>query len=69
MTKQTDNEFLMALREYIERVEEQLDAEYGLGRSVEELTAKNEMPDVYAEVLRRIALNAPASPNPPKPAT
>ena len=49
-----DNEFLFALRKYIEMVQVQLESEFGSGRSLEELIAENDMPEIYAEVLRRL---------------
>ena len=49
-----DKEFLLALREYMEQVEVQIEGEWGVGRSLEELIAANEMSPLYAEVLRRL---------------
>jgi hypothetical protein len=51
-----DQAFLLALKEYIEEVEVWLDCEFGKGRQVEGLIEAKDMPDIYAEVLRRIAL-------------
>ena len=53
-----DKEFLLTLREYIETIEVQVDGEWGSCRSLDELINENHMPDIYAEVLRRIAANA-----------
>lgn len=50
----SDEEFLLAVRGYIEGVEETMDSDWGSGRSLDELIAENRMPDLYAEVLRRI---------------
>ena len=52
----TDTDFLLALREYIERVEVQIEGEFGVGRSLEELIADDDMPPLYAEVLRRLGV-------------
>ncbi len=52
--KMDDKEFLLAVREYIEQVEVQIDGEWGYCRSLDELIATAAMPDLYAEVLRRI---------------
>lgn len=49
-----DLEFLEDLKDYIERSEEQIESEWGEMRSAEKLIADGDMPDVYAEVLRRI---------------
>lgn len=54
----SEAEFLSAIQEYIEDTQTTLDAEYGLGRSVNELIEDCAMPKLYAEVLQRIeALN------------
>ena len=58
MMKMKDKEFLLTLREYIETIEVQVDGEWGSCRSLDELINENHMPDIYAEVLRRIAANA-----------
>lgn len=50
-----DTEFLTALRDHIELTQVQLEAEFGCKRSLEELIADRDMPEVYAEVLRRLA--------------
>lgn len=52
-----DQEFLEALRDYIEQVEVQLDGEFGWSRKVSQLVDDGVMPDVYAEVLRRLAVS------------
>ena len=49
-----DKTFLLALRDYIEQSEEFLESERGMGRSLKELISEDQMPDVYAEVLRRL---------------
>ena len=49
-----DKIFLLTLREYIEQVEAQIEGEWGIGRSLEELIASGEMPQLYSEVLRRL---------------
>jgi hypothetical protein len=49
-----DKEFLLVLRKYIEQVEVQLEGEWGIGRSLDDLIAANEMPPLYEEVLRRL---------------
>jgi hypothetical protein len=49
-----DKEFFTAVRRYIEDAERKIDAEWGSCRSLEELILAGEMPDLYAEVLRRI---------------
>jgi hypothetical protein len=51
----TEQEFLAAVRDYIEQVQVQLESEWGVGRTLEELIAANDMPTLYGEVLRRIA--------------
>jgi hypothetical protein len=51
-----DQAFLLALKEYIEEVEVQIEGEWGVGRHLEGLIEEQDMPDIYAEVLRRIAL-------------
>lgn len=50
----TDNEFLLAVREYIEAVEVKIEAEWGYMRDLDELISAGEMPPIYAEVLKRI---------------
>ena len=49
-----DKEFLLAVREYIEQVEVQIDGEWGSCRRLDELIADADMPELYAEVLRRL---------------
>lgn len=51
----TDKDFLLDLKEYIEREEERFEDECGMCRSLDELIAAGEMPAVYDEVLRRLA--------------
>lgn len=51
-----DDAFLVALREYIERVEVMIDGTVGACRTVDELVADGQMPTVYAEVLRRLGV-------------
>ena len=50
----TDNEFLLAVREYIEDMEEKIEGEWGYCRPLAQLIAAKEMPPVYDEVLRRL---------------
>jgi hypothetical protein len=49
-----DTEFLQALRDYIEEAEVSMENEQGTGRTLEKMIAAGHMPDVYAEVLRRL---------------
>ena len=49
-----DRQFLQQLREYIEMAQVQLEAEFGSGRSLQELIRSGDMPLVYGEVLRRL---------------
>jgi hypothetical protein len=49
-----DKEFLLALLEYIEQAEVEIDGEWGVGRSLDKLIADDSMPSLYAEVLRRL---------------
>ena len=51
-----DNDFLLALREYIEQVAVQIDDEWGMLRTLDELVAEDAMPPIYAEVIRRISV-------------
>jgi len=46
--------FLMALKEYIELVEDRLEVEFGASRSLQELINGKKMPVVYYDVLRRL---------------
>ncbi len=55
-------EFLLAIKAYIEQTEEATDGEWGSCRSLDKLIAAGEMPDLYAETLRR--LDALAEPTP-----
>ena len=50
-----EKDFLLRLREYIENMEERVECEWGDSRNLEEMIAANAMPDIYAEVLRRLA--------------
>lgn len=50
-----DKEFLLKLREYIEQVEMNIEGECGGGRSLGELIEHGEVPEIYSEVLRRLA--------------
>lgn len=56
-----DKEFLHRLKEYIEQAEATIEAEFGVGRELAELIDTGEMPDVYAEVLRRLQLDDQAT--------
>ncbi len=49
-----DKEFLQAVREYIEQAEVQIEGEWGTCRNLDELIAEASMPELYAEVLRRL---------------
>lgn len=49
-----DKTFLLALRDYIELSEQIYENEVGSGRSLNDLISQGDMPDVYAEVLRRL---------------
>lgn len=49
-----DKEFLLALREYIEQTEVKIDSEFGMGWPLSRLISENRMPEIYAEVLRRV---------------
>ena len=49
-----EKEFLIALRDYIERVEVMIENEWGMGKPLIALTANNKMPRIYDEVLRRL---------------
>jgi len=51
-----DQAFLLALKKYIEQVEVQIEGEWGICRHLERLIEEQDMPEIYAEVLRRIAL-------------
>lgn len=50
-----DEKFLLALREYIEAAEVERDGEWGSARSLQQLIDDKAMPDLYTEVLRRLA--------------
>jgi hypothetical protein len=54
-----DEEFLLALRQYIEEVEETIDGEWGMCRTFERMISEGAMPELYAEVLRRIGSRSP----------
>lgn len=58
----TEREFLEALRSYIEGVEERIDGEWGTGKSAETLIRLGEMPEVYNEVISRLANLKPRLP-------
>lgn len=49
-----DKTFLLALRDYIEITEERIEGEWGACRPLKDLIAEGQMPNVYAEVLRRL---------------
>jgi hypothetical protein len=51
----TDKGFLLKLKDYIEEVEVSFDFERGDVRGLKELIEDGAMPDLYFEVLRRIA--------------
>lgn len=50
----SDQDFLSELRQYIEESEVLIEADRGLGRSLERLVAEGCMPPVYTEALRRL---------------
>lgn len=50
-------EFLLAVIKYIGEVEVLIEGEWGMGRSLDEIIASDEMPALYAEALRRLASN------------
>lgn len=50
-----DKEFLLDLKDYIEQAEERIDGECGDNRNIELLIEQEEMPDVYWQVLDRLA--------------
>jgi hypothetical protein len=51
----TDLEFLIAIKSYIEKMEECIDREFGDYRTVNELISAGRMPQpIYSEVARRI---------------
>jgi len=43
-------ELLTKIKRYIERVEEQIDGEWGLSRGLDKLISDEEMPDIYWKV-------------------
>jgi hypothetical protein len=49
-----NKDFLIALKDYIEKVELQIEGEWGGGRSLAKLISKGEMPEIYDEVLSRL---------------
>ena len=52
--KMSDYDFLLSVRDYIERMEVRIESEWGSGRTLSELFEQGCMPDLYKEVLRRI---------------
>lgn len=50
-----DQEFLLAIKTYIEESEERSDGEWGLCRPLQELVDGDLMPGIYHEALRRLA--------------
>ena len=52
--KMSDYDFLLSVRNYIERMEVRIESEWGSGRTLSELFEQGCMPDLYKEVLRRI---------------
>ena len=52
--KMSDYDFLLSVRNYIERMEVRIESEWGSGRTISELFEQGCMPDLYKEVLRRI---------------
>ena len=53
-----DEEFLAAVKTYIEEVEVKIEGEWGSGLPLTDLIAEDRMPMLYAEVLKRIAVAA-----------
>ena len=51
--KMNDDDFLAAVKTYIEEVEVKIDGEWGMERTLAELIAEGEMPPIYVEALRR----------------
>ena len=51
----TDRDFLLALKDYFEIVEVQIDKEWGASRELDALIADGEMPSEYEEILSRLA--------------
>jgi hypothetical protein len=51
-----DKEFLIELKKYIENMEEAVDGEWGICRSIEEIIAAEAMPNIYYDVLQRISI-------------
>jgi len=49
-----DKEFLLSIKSYIEREEIANDAGWGMGRNLKELIIDDDMPDIYAEVIKRL---------------
>lgn len=56
----TEREFLLALKDYIEHVEAKIEGEWGCGRSINEI----EMPDIYYDVLERLEKTTDGDPIP-----
>jgi hypothetical protein len=54
-----DEQFLMAVRSYIERSEVELDDHLGSHRKLKALIDAGRMPPVYAEVLKRLQAPSP----------
>ena len=52
--KMSDYDFLLSVRDYIERMEVRIESEWGSGRTLSGLFEQGCMPDLYKEVLRRI---------------
>jgi hypothetical protein len=52
----SDQEFLEALKDYIEDMEDRVENEWGNCRGIDELKAQGKMPEIYNEVLRRLGL-------------
>jgi len=50
-----DREFLLKVKEYIEDSETTIEEDRGSGRSTETLISAGRMPELYREVLRRLA--------------
>jgi len=49
-----DKEFLLTLKEYIEKWEYENEQEWGAGRELDAIILGGRMPVIYSEVLRRL---------------
>ena len=52
--KMSDDDFLLAVKDYIESMEVRIESEWGSGETLSELIEQGCMPDLYKEVLRRV---------------